>query len=107
MLTDGTRSQMGYYVSELWRLKGELVFAMSRQARDEARHCFERAMTVVKEQGARLLELRAATSMASLLVNSGKVAAAAALLRPFYGQFTEGFETPDLAAAGHILATLP
>ncbi len=107
MLTDGTRSQMGYYVSELWRLKGELVFAMSRQARDEARHCFERAMTVAKEQGARLLELRAATSMASLLVNSGKVAAAAALLRPLYGRFTEGFETPDLAAAGHILATLP
>jgi predicted ATPase len=52
------------------------------------------------------LELRAATGLARLWCNQGKVQQARELLAPVYGWFTEGFETRDLKEAKALLVEL-
>jgi predicted ATPase len=54
-----------------------------------------------------MIELRAATSLASLWRNQGKTQDAHELLKPVYDWFTEGFETPDLKEAKALLDVAP
>jgi hypothetical protein len=61
---------------------------------------------VAQAQGARLLELRAAISLARLWRDQGKPQQARELLAPVYGWFTEGFETRDLNEAKGLLEEL-
>jgi tetratricopeptide (TPR) repeat protein len=91
--------------ADLHRLDGDLLVATSGPA-DEAAARYHRALSISREQGARSLELRAATSLARLLRDQGKRAEAHALLAPIYGWFTEGFETGDLIAAKALLVEL-
>jgi predicted ATPase len=67
---------------------------------------FEEAITVAREIGSRLIELRATTSHTRLLRDPGRSAEARALLAPIYAVFTEGFDTADLVAAKALLVEL-
>jgi hypothetical protein len=62
--------------------------------------------TVSGGQGALLLKLRAATSLARLWRHQGKRDEARDLLAPVYGWFTEGFDTRDLKEARALLDEL-
>ena len=57
-------------------------------------------------QVALVLVLRAATSLARLWRDQGKLAAARDLLAPLYAWFTEGFDTRDLIDAKALLEEL-
>ena len=50
----------------LHRLHGELLLAQRTAETNEAEACFSRALAVAREQGAKMWELRAATSLARL-----------------------------------------
>ena len=64
------------------------------------------ALQIAEEQGAFLLKLRAAMSLARLWRDQGKVQQAGELLAPVYGWFTEGFDTRDLKEAKALLEEL-
>jgi predicted ATPase len=68
--------------------------------------CFERALAIARGQQAKSWELRAATSLARLWRDQGKVQQARELLAPVYGWFTEGFDTRDLKEAKALLEEL-
>jgi predicted ATPase len=89
--------------AELHRLRGEAVLAGGPQAWPAAAADFDRAIEVARRQGARALELRAATSRARLDLRHGDAEASLAALRDLAGWFTEGFDTPDMAAARAVL----
>jgi predicted ATPase len=91
----------------MWRLKGELLMHISAGDRAESERCLRTALTASERQGALLLQLRAATSLARLLGESGAREQAHALLQPVLGAFTEGFTHPDVAAATRLLKELP
>jgi predicted ATPase len=59
-----------------------------------------------RQQQAKSLELRAATSLARLWRDQGKTPQARELLSPVYGWFTEGFDTLDLKEAKALLDEL-
>ncbi len=61
---------------------------------------------MAREQQAKSLELRAATSLARLWRRQGKPDEARELLAPVYDWFTEGFDTPDLQDAKALLGEL-
>jgi predicted ATPase len=61
---------------------------------------------MAREQGAKSFELRAATSLARIWRDQGKVRQARELLAPVYGWFTEGFDTRDLREAKALLKEL-
>jgi predicted ATPase len=64
------------------------------------------ALEIAEEQGALLLKLRAATSLARLWLDQGKPQQARELLTPVYCWFTEGFDTLDLKGAKALLEQL-
>ena len=63
-------------------------------------------MAVAQAQGAKLWEIRAATSLARLWAERGERTQARDLLAPVYGWFTEGFETQDMKQAKALLDEL-
>jgi class 3 adenylate cyclase/predicted ATPase len=93
-----------WFGAELYRHKGELLL---RQGHSEAaEELYRKALTIAKEQGAGLWELRAAVSLARLGCDQGHPAEAHDLLAPVYGWFTEGFDTADLRSAKALLDEL-
>lgn len=96
--------------AELHRLEGLCRLGLTQGddggAAATAEACFDKALTVSRRQKARLLELRAAVDVARLWQGRGRAEAARQLLAPVLGGFTEGFDTPDLQAAGRLLDEL-
>jgi predicted ATPase len=93
-----------WYAAELNRHKGQLLL---RQGHAEAaEELYRKALTIAREQKAKLWELRAAASLARPRRDQGRRAEARELLAPVYGWFTEGFDTPDLKEAKALLDEL-
>jgi predicted ATPase len=64
---------------------------------------FRSAIETARSQGNKAWELRAATSLARLLIRRGHHRAALENLAPVYASFSEGFQTPDLREARSLL----
>ena len=107
--------------AEISRLKGELLLNDERRMMNdergtrktetlhppaEAEACFHKALEVARQQQAKSLELRAATSLAHLWQQQGKKQEAYELLTTVYNWFTEGFDTADLKDAKALLDVL-
>jgi predicted ATPase len=97
-------SQNRWGGTEVHRVRGELLL-LADHSRD-AESCFERALAAARLQCTRLLELRAATSLARLWRHQDKRTEARDLLAPIYHWFTEGFDAPDLKDAKALLDEL-
>jgi class 3 adenylate cyclase/tetratricopeptide (TPR) repeat protein len=93
------------FEAELWRLRGEACLAGAGTV-SEAETAMLRGIDVARQQSAKSLELRGATSLARLWRQQGRQQEAAALLAPVYGWFQEGFDTADLQAARTLLDEL-
>ena len=89
--------------AELHRLKGECLLGREDRNEPEAEECFSRALEVARRQHAKLLELRAATSLARLWCEQGRGDRARARLAEALEEFTEGFDTFDLMEARTLL----
>jgi predicted ATPase len=93
-----------WFEAELYRHKGQLLL---RQGHTKAaEELYRKALSIAREQEAKLWELRAATSLARLRRDQGRRAEAHDLLAPVYSWFTEGFDTPDLKEARALLDEL-
>jgi predicted ATPase/DNA-binding SARP family transcriptional activator len=104
-LARGRETNERWWDAELHRLRGELMRAAGAEA-GESEVAFRRALEIARGQQARSLELRAASALARLWSGAGRVVEAKVLLAPVYSCFTEGFETPDLAAARAVLSNI-
>jgi len=92
------------YAPELHRLRGEVH--RLRDEPDVALRCFDRALDLARQHGARWWELRAATSLARLWSTSGRRADARELLAPISNGFSGAAPAPDLVEAKALLARL-
>jgi predicted ATPase len=87
--------------AELSRHKGELLLRQGHSA--AAEELYRKALSIGREQEAKLWELRAAIGLARLRRDQGRRAEARDFLAPVYGWFTEGFDTRDLREAKALL----
>jgi predicted ATPase len=94
-----------WWDAELHRLRGELLLARGAETRD-GEAALLRALEIARSQQARSLELRAATSLASVWGRQGRGAEGWRLLEELCAWFTEGHETPDVLAAHSLLTQL-
>jgi predicted ATPase len=93
-----------WLLAELYRHNGQLLL---RQGQSEmAEELYRKALSIAEEQGAKLWELRAATSLARLHRDQDRRTEARDRLAPVYGWFTEGFETANLKEAKALLDEL-
>ena len=90
--------------AEIVRSKGELLLALGDQ--EGAQNCFQQALALARDQGARLWELRAARSCARLWSGCGRREQARELIAPVVGSFEQGFDAPDLQEANALLDRL-
>lgn len=105
-LTAVGRTGERWYEAEIYRLKGGLLLALAQPDATAAQTCFRKAIAIARGQGAKLWELRAASSLARLWREQGKRTEARDLLAPVYGCFTEGFDTCDLNEGKALLDEL-
>jgi predicted ATPase/DNA-binding winged helix-turn-helix (wHTH) protein len=96
-----------WYVAELLRIRGWLLLLQGvPQAADLAEAHYRQSLDCAHGQGALAWELRAATSLARLLRDQGRLTDAKGLLQQVYERFTEGFATADLRTARALLDDL-
>jgi len=105
-MKDVTSLNARFHEPEILRLRGDVLLRQSPGNIAEAKAVFRQATALAHEQACRALELRAAISLARLLCDQDRRAEARDLLAPIYGDFTEGFDRPDLTAAKALLAEL-
>jgi hypothetical protein len=97
----------GWCAAEILRAKGEIILKTgASDAASAADALFRRSLDMARQQDALSWELRAATSLARLWQNQGRMRQAHDLLMPVYGRFTEGFGTADLMTARTLLEQL-
>ena len=81
-----------FWQAELLRLKGELLLGQSDPSVQAAELCFCEALKIAQDQHAKMLELRAATSLAKLWRKLNKSDDAKRILQSVYSRFTEGVD---------------
>ncbi|HEX3505960.1 MAG TPA: adenylate/guanylate cyclase domain-containing protein [Xanthobacteraceae bacterium] len=91
---------------EIHRLRGEILLARSPANAAGAETAFRAAIALAAQQSCRVLELRAATSLAGFLGEGQRRPEAQDLLAPLCAAFTEGFDKADLQAANALLGKL-
>ena len=89
--------------AELHRIRGESLLAADDPDRQGAEACFHRAIAVSREQGARLWELHAVTSLARLWLDQNRKLPAFDLLTSIYAQFSDDLEIRALRDAKSLL----
>jgi predicted ATPase len=91
-----------WYAADLHRLKGDVLLENGELA--EAEHCYRAAITVAARQEARLWQLRATNSLATLLRAQGRMSEAHSRLAPLYASFSQEAASPHLLQARALLA---
>ena len=95
-----------FWQAELFRLKGELLLRQSDQSVHTAEQCLCDALKIAQDQHAKMLELRAATSLAKLWRKLDKSDEAKRILHSVYSRFTEGVDNRDVIEAKTVLQQL-
>ena len=91
-----------WYQAEAYRAKGELLVRNETEI-SEVENCFLAAHQIASQQGAKMLELRAAVSLCQLWQQQGRGEDGREILAHIFDTFTEGFDTPDLQQAKALL----
>jgi len=100
------RDGESFHTPELFRIRGRILSLRSPSDPPEVERWLVRGLNLARRQSALAWELRAATNLAGLWRDAARRDEAREVLAGVYGQFTEGFETPDLAAARRLLIEL-
>ena len=95
-----------WFMSEMLRIKGELLLLQSEPNAAAAENHFRQALEWAHRQEVLSWELRSAISLARLWHEQGQTSQARQLLAPIFGRFTEGFGTADLKTAKALLDSL-
>ncbi len=98
-----TEPGVGVFVSELYRLQGLCLLGVDGGNGGEAMHSLRTAIAVAKQQGAALLELRAAVSLARAGVAIGRPDEGLDTLRAFCAAPPPEFDASNLVEARELL----
>ena len=92
-----------YLEADYHRMKGTCLMNTSPNAHLEAETCFNRALSISRQQGALALELRAAICMANKWHEIGRVQEAIALLKDVCNRIEEGQDSYDFREAKRLV----
>jgi predicted ATPase len=100
------RNAPHFAMPELLRIKGNILISTPGSDLSEAEEYFLNSLDLAGRQGALALELRAATSLASLMTKLGRPEEGRKVIAPVYDRFSEGFDNSDLQAATRLMHQL-
>jgi tetratricopeptide (TPR) repeat protein len=93
-------------ISDITRLKGDVILLISPENFEEAESYFKRAIDIARKHETKMYELKASMSLSELWHNKGDTSKGKQLLTSIYEKFTEGYKTADLIKARDILQKL-
>ena len=99
-----TEPGVGFYLPELYRLRGECLLRLEPSRLDEAVRDFQSAIAVAKRQNALLFRLRAAISLARAGNRTGLSGKEYSQLKEAVGAFTAEADSPELISAREMLS---
>jgi predicted ATPase/DNA-binding winged helix-turn-helix (wHTH) protein len=91
---------------ELLRVKGNILVSTPGSDPSKAEEYLLSSLDLAGRQGALAWELRAATSLASLLSRQGRPEEGRKVIATVYDRFSEGFDNSDLKAAARLMRDL-
>ena len=91
-----------WWAPEIYRTLGHALLSLPTPDVVEAENCFRRGIAEARQAGALMLELRAATSLAKILMRTGNSQEARRMLAPVVAQFDEEGDGGDLRTAMDI-----
>jgi predicted ATPase/DNA-binding winged helix-turn-helix (wHTH) protein len=97
------REKRPLHIPALFLAKGRIVAFVQATDVRSAEQCLQEAMSLAEQQAGLSFQLRAALELARIWIGRGDIRRAHDLIGPLYGQFSEGFTTPDLKSAKRIL----
>jgi class 3 adenylate cyclase len=106
LLDKRSTPEEGVFVSELWRLRGELLLSLSADKAAEAERYLGTAARIARDQGAVPFLLRASASLAQLLVGQGRREEARTVLEDVVAGRPTEWEGPELEAADKLWLAL-
>jgi len=95
---------VGLMVPDLHRLQGASLLRLGAEHEAEAMQSLQTAVDFAKKQGAPLLQLRAALTMAEAAIARGRLAEGLELLRAACAVLPPECDVPELAEAKRLLA---
>ena len=95
-----------WWAPEIHRTLGNALLALPIPGEKEAENCFRHAVAEARHTGARMLELRAATSLGQIFLRRGDQANARLTVEPLFSQFGEETDSHDFRDARDLLATV-
>jgi hypothetical protein len=98
--------QMGMFVSELWRIRGELVARGRGGDTALAEHSLQAALQIAREQEATLLQARAGIALARYFVESGRREEARVALAESGVSALADRAAPEIVAAAEVSAVI-
>jgi len=94
-----------FYEAEMLRLKGRLLLQRDgEEGARQARECFEEALRVARDQGAKPLQLRAAIEMVRVASTPEEKTAAREVLHELVDWYQPGTDMPELKEAHALLS---
>jgi class 3 adenylate cyclase/tetratricopeptide (TPR) repeat protein len=92
--------------AELYRQRAQVLLSLDKTRASEAEAYLKDAIVVARRQSAKSLELRAATTLATLWRSQERLDEARNLIEPIYSWFNEGTDTADLRRARDVRVAL-
>jgi hypothetical protein len=106
-LLDSSRTpETGAFVSELWRLRGDVLLRLSADNSPEAEGHLATAVRIASEQGAVAFHLRAAVSLARLLADRGRQDLARAVLSRASANMPDDWNGSEIPIAANLRSDL-
>ena len=106
-LLDGSSTpETGIFVSELWRIGGELLLRQSAGNSPEAERFLGTALRIAEEQGAPIFQLRAGISCSRLLAEDGRRAEAKIVIDHASARNPAEWDGPEIAIAAQLQSQL-
>jgi hypothetical protein len=106
-LLDGSSTpETGIFISELWRIRGELLLRQSANNALQAENFLGMALRIATDQGAPVFQLRAGTALARLLTEAGRRDEAKMVINRASTKSLAGWDGPEITDAAQLRSQL-
>jgi class 3 adenylate cyclase/ABC-type lipoprotein export system ATPase subunit len=106
LLDGSTTPEVGFFVSELWRIRGELLLRQPAGNAPQAERFLGTALRIATGQGAPVFQLRAGIPLARLLAEAGRRAEAKMVINRASVESLTEWNGPEIAVAAQLRSAL-
>jgi ATP/maltotriose-dependent transcriptional regulator MalT len=106
VLENTANPERGSFISEAWRVRGEMALRQSASNSQEAERFFGTALRIAADQGAPVFQLRAGIPLARLLAEGGRRDEAKSVLDDVNAIRLDEWDGPEIAIASELRSNI-